>query len=151
MCYRSNSPNMLRWRTFCWWNAMLRDESIITLRKIIGVKGENHIDCLMLTFLAPPPLDEELPGNYSNSIFGNMSCSAAKSMTARRLLSTLWDSASLRHIWVCTIKTKYEHRRQAPFIHLARFHCDFPAAHQIVLVLGLGDAELSTRTGQFGL
>ena len=57
---------------------------LFTLKRIIGVKGESHIDCLVMTFLAPHPLGKEIPGNYPNSIFGNLKCNAANWTTAHR-------------------------------------------------------------------
>ena len=37
---------------------------MFTLRRVVGVNGDSHIDCIVLTLVASSPLDNHLPGNY---------------------------------------------------------------------------------------
>ena len=80
----------------CWFHYIITLHNIILICVIAPTAqicfGEEHfigqmqcfvtnqlftLDCLVMTFLAPHPLGKEIPGNYPNSIFGNLKCNAA--------------------------------------------------------------------------
>ena len=56
------------------------------LRGIVVMTGDSHIDCVALTSVAPPSLDNDLPGNYPSSQSGNLSDNEGIRMTKLRLL-----------------------------------------------------------------
>ena len=46
---------------------------LFTLRSIVGVNGDSHVDCVVLTFVAPSLLGNNLSRDYPSSLFGNFS------------------------------------------------------------------------------
>ena len=50
---------------------------LFILRIIACVNGESNIkyytECIVLTFVAPHPLGNKLPGNFPSLLFGNLS------------------------------------------------------------------------------
>jgi len=50
---------------------------LFVLSTVVGVTGDSHSDCVVLTFVAPPPLGNNLPVSYTSLHFVNLSDNVA--------------------------------------------------------------------------